>query len=113
MRTSHAVIAWRRERIGTKSGTFLALFVVFVAGCASLSPGSRPNPADSTSSTSQPPPAANVNLRGFPVAFRQGYADGCESVRGADRRRDERRYKADSDYKMGWNDGHSICAARK
>ena len=126
MRTSHAAIAAQLGVCRTlprhtlladcrslKSDRLLALFIVFIAGCASLTPGSRPIPADSTSTTSQPPPAASVNLRGFPVAFRQGYADGCDSVRGGDRRRDERRYKADSDYMMGWDDGHSICAARK
>jgi hypothetical protein len=50
-----------------------------------------------------------VNLSGFPPAYRRGYADGCESVRGGSRRRDENRFQRDVDYTMGWNDGFSVC----
>jgi hypothetical protein len=47
------------------------------------------------------------------VAFQEGYAAGCDSRRDGSRRRDETRYKADTNYMMGWDDGYSICAARK
>lgn len=60
----------------------------------------------------QQPPARNVNLSGYSAAFRQGYADGCDSARAA-RRRDEKRYEKDADYMMGWNDGSSMCSKRK
>lgn len=60
----------------------------------------------------QQPPARNINLSGYSAAFRQGYADGCDSARGA-RRRDEQRYEKDADYMMGWNDGSSACSRRK
>jgi hypothetical protein len=59
-----------------------------------------------------PSPARQVNLSGYSPTFKQGYADGCDSV-GAERRRDEQRYKKDADYMMGWNDGNSICAQHK
>jgi hypothetical protein len=52
-----------------------------------------------------------VNLSGYSEAFRQGYSDGCTSAGGA-LQRNERRYQSDADYRMGWNDGNSICARR-
>jgi len=58
------------------------------------------------------PPARQVNQSGYSAAFKQGYADGCDSTRAA-RRRDEQRYQKDADYMMGWNDGSSICSKRK
>ena len=42
-------------------------------------------------------------------AFKQGYADGCESAGARSQRRDETRYKTEADYMMGWNDGYSVC----
>jgi len=57
-------------------------------------------------------PARQVNQSGYSAAFKQGYADGCDSTRAA-RRRDEQRYQKDADYMMGWNDGSSICSKRK
>lgn len=53
--------------------------------------------------------APRVNLSGYNAAFKEGYADGCESVRQAPRR-NARRYGTDTDYTMGWNDGHAMCA---
>ena len=47
------------------------------------------------------------------MAFQEGYAAGCDSRRDGSRRRDEARYKADTNYMMGWDDGYSICAGRK
>jgi hypothetical protein len=60
----------------------------------------------------QQPPARNINQSGYSAAFRQGYADGCDSARAA-RRRDEQRYETDADYMMGWNDGRGACLKRK
>ena len=50
----------------------------------------------------QPAPARqpNVNLSGYPPAFRAGYADDCASV-NAQRKRDEARFKSDADYVHG------------
>jgi DNA topoisomerase IB len=63
-----------------------------LAGCA----GSKP-----------PPP--RVNLSGFPPAFQDGYAAGCESARVHATRRDEARFKSDRQYAAGWRDGLDAC----
>ena len=73
-----------------------ALGLAFLAGCGSLGSGDRPAPA---------PP---YNLAGYSVAFKEGYGDACAKPR----RRNEQRYKADTDYGMGWNDGQSVCKGR-
>jgi hypothetical protein len=78
------------------TSTLLAL----LAACASYQP-----PQQSQQ------PARRVNLSGYSTAFKQGYADGCDSAQSA-RRRDERRYQGDTDYMMGWNDGNSACRRR-
>jgi hypothetical protein len=98
----------------------VALLAAAVAGCASpppaappASPPTTPPPSAETPARAQPAHPAGLNLRGFPVAFREGYTAGCESGREGSRRRDETRYKADMNYMMGWNDGYGICAGRR
>ena len=57
---------------------------------------------------------ANVNLAGYPPAFRAGYLDGCEtSKRTSGRTRDEDRFKHDPQYASGWRDGNDICTRQK
>lgn len=57
---------------------------------------------------------ANVNLAGYPPAFRAGYLDGCESSkRTGGQTRDEDRFKHDPQYASGWRDGYDICGRRK
>ncbi|MBI4190138.1 MAG: hypothetical protein HY525_06325 [Betaproteobacteria bacterium] len=75
----------------------MALAMALTAGCAS-----QPAPA----------PQPKVNLSGYPLEFRQGYADGCASVNAA-RKRDEARYKSDANYAQGWRDGYDICRRQK
>lgn len=71
----------------------LALAVAFlVAACGSVPPKEKPR----------------LNLSGYSPAFRQGHADGCASA-GRTQHRDERRFREDADYMMGWNDGRSAC----
>jgi hypothetical protein len=61
-----------------------------------------------------PKKEANVNLAGYPPAFRAGYIDGCESSKQASVAvRDEVRFKHDPQYASGWRDGFDICAKRK
>ena len=48
------------------------------------------------------------NLAGYSEAFKAGHADGCASA-GGRMQRDDRRYRGDADYMMGWNDGRSAC----
>lgn len=98
----------------------LALAAAVVSGCASTpsppappsAPAQQPAPAD-VPAPAQPSVPANLNLRGYPPAFRDGYAAGCVSRREGGRRRDEGRYKSDTSYQMGWDDGYSICVSRK
>lgn len=56
----------------------------------------------------------NVNLTGYPPAFRAGYVDGCESSkRATGQTRDDDRFKHDAQYASGWRDGYDICTKRK
>jgi hypothetical protein len=64
------------------------------------------------SGASRPPPPPSVNLAGFPPAFRDGYAAGCDSARAHATRRDEARFKADRQYAGGWRDGFDACGRR-
>jgi hypothetical protein len=89
----------------------IALLVALLAGCSVIAPERRPA-VDSTGSPAPSNPADRVNLSGYSPAFKQGYADGCDSA-GASRRRDEQRYKSETDYMMGWNDGNSACLRRR
>ncbi len=53
------------------------------------------------------------NLAGYPPAVRDGYIDGCESAKRSPwAHKDEKRFAADGQYRMGWNDGMSICSRR-
>lgn len=56
------------------------------------------------------PAAPQVNLAGFPPAFRDGFADGCQSAKpGAAKRRDETRFAHETQYAAGWRDGYDMC----
>src|SRR5512141_1166193 len=82
-------------------------------GCAtpSLEPAgpSRPAAVPVPANVEPPPPA--VNLSGFPLPYRQGYADGCASAGGSERK-DTTRFAADGNYRTGWQDGRAICAKK-
>jgi hypothetical protein len=54
------------------------------------------------------PPPPKVNLSGFPLPYRQGYADGCASASGGERK-DAARFSADPNYRTGWQDGIALC----
>lgn len=57
---------------------------------------------------------ANVNLAGYPPAFRAGYLDGCESSkRTIGQKKDEDRFRHDLQYASGWRDGYDICGKQK
>jgi len=60
------------------------------------------------------PAPPEVNLSGFPPAFRDGYIDGCQSAKnGAAVKRDAARYANDHQYALGWRDGFDICRKRR
>jgi hypothetical protein len=61
-----------------------------------------------------PKKEVNVNLAGYPPAFRAGYLDGCDSSKRTNgQTRDEDRFKHDPQYASGWRDGYDICERRK
>jgi hypothetical protein len=97
------------------------LLALALGGCAQMAARTAPPlPADGGAPAKptapplppnvEPPPPA-VNLSGFPLPYRQGYADGCASANGAERK-DAARYSADGNYRTGWLDGVALCKRR-
>jgi glucose/arabinose dehydrogenase len=103
-----------------KCAILLLVLAVATTGCATAprpsapqpQDSSAPQPQDSSAPQPQPQPQPRVNLSGYSAAFKQGYADGCDSARSLLTRKDGRRFQSDGDYAMGWKDGHSICERR-
>jgi len=83
----------------------MCAFALTIAGCASTGGGTAAAP------TQGEPPAPSVNLSGFPLPYRQGYADGCASATGAERK-DAARFGSDGNYRTGWQDGLAICGKK-
>jgi len=100
-----------------------ALAAIFVVACVSVPPGSVPPgaqpgtpgaaepPKPQAPPTTSPNPPAKINLQGFPLPYRQGYADGCASI-GAVEQKDAVRFKSDGQYRTGWMDGNALCKKR-
>jgi hypothetical protein len=88
--------------------SLVAAALAALAGCATApAPGVPPAKAAPLPPTAEPPPA-NVNLSGFPLPYRQGYADGCASAKGPERK-DASRFAGDGNYRTGWQDGLALC----
>jgi len=98
-----------------------AALVLALAGCATTPVGGPGAPPVSPAPTPEPPqptapplprnvepPAPKMNLSGFPLPYRQGYADGCASATGAERK-DATRFSSDMNYRTGWTDGRALC----
>jgi len=114
---NRAVIAassplFRRCRAAAANASRLALLLA-LAACATPPSGppgaARDAPAALPANVEPPPP--NVNLSGFPLPYRQGYADGCASAGGGERK-DAARFAADGNYRTGWQDGRALCAKK-
>jgi hypothetical protein len=92
----------------------IILMALLVAGCATVpeKPATTPAPAAPPLPRTAEPPPPPVNLSGFPLPYRQGFADGCASATGAERK-DAGRYASDANYKTGWLDGLSQCGRPK
>lgn len=71
-------------------------------------PATPPRPTAPPLPRNAEPPPPPVNLDGFPLSYRQGFADGCASARGAERK-DASRFPADGNYRTGWQDGLAQC----
>jgi len=90
------------------------LIALFLAACASVPPAppAPETPAEAVQRRTEAP-RPQYNLAGFPPAMREGYIDGCETARASSYgRKDAARIAADPQYKMGWNDGFSICGKK-
>ena len=79
-----------------------------LAGCASAPVEPAPQPTAPPLPRSAEPPPPPINLSGFPLPYRQGYADGCASAKGAERK-DAERFGGDPNYRTGWQDGVALC----
>jgi hypothetical protein len=92
----------------------IPLLSLVLASCAIMSPSPPPEetPAQAQERRARAPRPA-YNLAGYPPAVRDGYIDGCESAKGSEyARKVESRFAADPRYRMGWNDGFSICSRK-
>jgi hypothetical protein len=94
----------------------LISLITLACGCATVGPGGGLGPTPyGTPTPSQPQgnpqPPSNVNLQGFPLEYRQGYADGCASISGSERK-DATRFRNDGQYRTGWEDGNAMCRKR-
>ena len=84
-----------------------------VGGCATapiggpVAPPAAAQPAAPVPRNAEPPPPP-INLSGFPLPYRQGYADGCASIAGTERK-DAARFAGDPNYRTGWQDGLALC----
>jgi len=103
--------------LNARSLVLAAALAALLSACATTSP--RPAPPAAPSAPPAPPatpptarevepPPPNVNLSGFPLPYRQGYADGCASAAGTERK-DAMRFANDGNYRTGWQDGLALC----
>lgn len=79
---------------------WILLLTGLLAACGTTGSGS----GSRTPGTQTPPPT--FNLAGYSTQYKRGHADGCAQ------RRDDRLFRDDADYMMGWNDGRSACARK-
>lgn len=103
LKVMFATGAWR----GASAATFALAF----AGCATTP---LPPASGATQPGAQPlaePPPPPVNLQGFPLAYRQGFGDGCSTARGT-ARKDVTRFGSEGNYRVGWQDGAAQCRAK-
>ena len=102
-------------RLFTLRRTAACAALVVVAGCTQMAPAPvsvpAPQPKSPPVPANQEPPPPNVNLTGFPLPYRQGYADGCASAKGSERK-DAARFGSDPNYRTGWQDGVALCKKR-
>jgi hypothetical protein len=97
-----------RVKSRAASAALVLCAAVLVAGCETPGGGSGGPGATAPSKAPAPAPAPRFNLSGYPAGFKEGYADACASPR----RRNAERFKSDTQYSMGWQDGQSACRAK-
>ena len=102
--------------MNARSLVLASVLAALAGGCATPGPEpATPSPPTAPSTPTAPPtpqnvepPPPNVNLSGFPLPYRQGYADGCASAAGSERK-DALRFANDGNYRTGWQDGLALC----
>jgi hypothetical protein len=103
----------------TRLRAVAAISAMLVAGCTTVAPveapvvpaPAQPAPSAPTVPRNAEPPPPKVNLSGFPLPYRQGYADGCASAGGAEHK-DAARFSSDMNYRTGWTDGRALCGKK-
>ena len=114
---SATLISSRARCLHAIAGVLGVVVLIVQGGCAvaPATQGGAPATSPATTPSSAPsnvePPPPNVNLSGFPLPYRQGYADGCATA-GGSARKDAARFAADGNYRTGWQDGRAICAKK-
>jgi hypothetical protein len=100
------------QRFAARNAACAIAAAFVVAGCATApiggpaAPPAAAQPAPVPRNVEPPPPP--INLSGFPLPYRQGYADGCASIAGPERK-DAARFAGDPNYRTGWQDGLALC----
>ena len=100
------------QRIDARNAACAIVLAFAVGGCATVPiggpvvPPAAAQPAPVPRNVEPPPPP--INLSGFPLPYRQGYADGCASIAGTERK-DAARFAGDPNYRTGWQDGLALC----
>ena len=102
--------------------TYAFVLIALLASCALVErpstepvlppPMPAPDPVVKTRPSGPLPPSTRpaYNLAGYPKAAQEGYIDGCETAKQtAYGYKDSEHYAADGQYRMGWDDGFSIC----
>ncbi|HXU53052.1 MAG TPA: hypothetical protein VN789_13490 [Casimicrobiaceae bacterium] len=99
--------------LARRNAAVLALAAALLAGCAGPAAIEAPEPAPAPTPVPRnvEPPKPTINLDGFPLPYRQGYADGCASATGGERK-DSARFAGDGNYRTGWQDGRALCARK-
>lgn len=96
---------------------FIILTVLIVSACSTTMQPKYQLPARKPERPAGPLPESakpKYNLTGYPVSTQQGYIDGCETAKRTSWAfKDLNRYDKDGQYRMGWDDGFSMCQGRK
>ncbi|HEX8873252.1 MAG TPA: hypothetical protein VF780_01390 [Nitrosospira sp.] len=82
----------------------VSFLMIAFAGCVTTQQVQRPG------GPLRPSARPVYNLTGYSPAFKDGYTDGCETAKKtAFALKDKRRFAGDAQYRLGWNDGFSLC----
>tara|TARA_R110002073_G_scaffold179650_2_gene338173 strand:+ start:686 stop:991 length:306 start_codon:yes stop_codon:yes gene_type:complete len=97
-------------------GFITTIFVLLtLASCTTLEPVQHP-PEEVKRPSGPLPPSTRptYNLSGYPRATKEGYIDGCETAKKTSYGyKDNDRYTYDGQYRMGWDDGFSLCGGKQ